>query len=359
MANPSFWAHQRVLLTGHTGFKGSWLSLWLDHLGAKTWGISLAPETNPNLYDIIQPLRNHTSFIADIRDPAAIRSVIAGSQPTIAIHMAAQALVRRSYRDPIDTFAANVMGTAQVLDALRDVPSLKAVVVVTTDKVYENAERGVPFVEDDALGGEDPYSASKAASEIAVSSWRQSYFEKSGAQIATARAGNVIGGGDWSEDRLIPDLWRAAKRGEAVSLRYPQSTRPWQHVLEPLSGYLMYAERLAERGGGRSVPWALNFGPSPKDELTVAEVAERFCSEVGLAHSWTLIPGDHPPEKRLLALNSAKAAEALGWTPKLTTPQSLSWTIEWYKAFNRGERMRDIAVAQIRDYENLRGSVSA
>jgi CDP-glucose 4,6-dehydratase len=357
MINDKFWAQQRVLLTGHTGFKGSWLGLWLEKLGSQCVGVSLPPQTDPNLYDGIAPLRAHVSRIADIRDRAALGAAMGDFQPTIAIHMAAQPLVRRSYRDPIETFEANVMGTANVLEALRGRNQLKAVLVITTDKVYENPERGHPFAEDDPLGGDDPYSASKAACEIAVQSWRKSFFAAEGIPVATARAGNVIGGGDWSEDRLIPDLWRAMRAGEVVTLRYPNATRPWQHVLEPLSGYLRYAERLAV--GDTTLPHALNFGPDAADEMTVSAVAQIFQDGMGTRGSWAQDQRANPHEMRALSLDSTRAAQTLGWRPRLSVRDAVLWTADWYKSFDNGGDSRAIALAQISRYEALGLGITA
>ena len=269
MIERAFWRDRRVLLTGHTGFKGAWLALWLERLGAQVFGLALPPTIpSPRGFPNWRPRRSR-SRIGDIRDAGVVARAVQEARPQIVIHMAAQALVRRSYRAPVETFATNVMGTAHLLDSLRGAEGLQAVLVVTTDKVYRNDGNGHPFAEDDPLGGADPYSASKAAAEIVVASMATSFFGGKG--VATARAGNVIGGGDWSEDRLIPDIWRAVKAGKPLRLRNPEATRPWQHVLDPLAGYLRYAERLAS---GADVPKALNFGPLPGDALTVAEIAD-------------------------------------------------------------------------------------
>jgi CDP-glucose 4,6-dehydratase len=349
--NQDFWSRQRVLLTGHSGFKGAWLSLWLEQMGTEVHGLSLAPETQPNLYGLLSPFAKATSEFSDIRDLAAVKSAVDAFRPTIAIHMAAQPLVRCSYRDPLRTFSCNVMGTGNVLEALREAPDLKAVVVITTDKVYRNLEQGTAFVENDPLGGHDPYSASKAAAEILVSSWSSSYFRERGVAVVTVRAGNVIGGGDWSEDRLIPDLWRAARSGKPVELRYPRATRPWQHVLEPLAGYLEFAEDLALQSKG--LPDALNFGPSAHEELSVSEVADLMAESLGVSQGW--VPSKDPvyAEMRSLALDSSLAIKTLNWKPRLSARHALAWTAEWYKRVDAGEDARLVTSEQINRYREL------
>ena len=264
-----FWSGQRVLLTGHTGFKGTWLALWLERLGATTFGLARSPDTDPSIFNLTRP--RLSSRIGDVRDPRVVAAAVELARPTVAVHMAAQPLVRYSYREPIETIATNVMGTANVLQSLRGQTNLRAVLVITTDKVYANPETGEPFAEDCRLGGHDPYSASKAAAEIVTASFAESFFGDGAARVATARAGNVVGGGDWAEDRLIPDLWRAHATATPVVLRNPGATRPWQHVLDLTAGYLVYVERLAS--GRDAAPAALNFGPVQGDTRTVAEVA--------------------------------------------------------------------------------------
>lgn len=344
----AFWADQRVLLTGHTGFKGAWLALWLEQMGATVHGLSLAPETSPNLFSAVQPLKQHVSVIGDIRDGKTVRAAVEAAQPSIAIHMAAQPLVRRSYREPLATFETNVMGTAQVLEALRGRPGLQAVLVITTDKVYLNHDTGRDFVEDDPLGGEDPYSGSKAGTEMVVRSWRHSFFRSGDTRVASARAGNVIGGGDWSEDRLVPDLWRAARARKPVELRYPNATRPWQHVLDPLCGYLIYAEDLARKVS--ALPEALNFGPPAAETVTVGEVAEAISQAMGSDKGWVLQPGDHPPEMKLLSLDPALAVRTLGWKQRLPAADALEWTAGWYRAFDEGGDPRALCRLQIAQY---------
>ncbi|MDP2296526.1 MAG: CDP-glucose 4,6-dehydratase [Pseudolabrys sp.] len=350
MIDHAFWRDRRVLLTGHTGFKGAWLSLWLEWMGAQVSGLALPPDTEPSLYALLQPFAGQQSRLGDIRDAATVADAVKSARPQIVIHMAAQALVRRSYREPAETFAANVMGTVHLLDALRGVDGLQAALVVTTDKVYRNDGEARAFVEDDPLGGHDPYSASKAATELAVASMAASFFTPNGIAVATARAGNVIGGGDWAEDRLIPDLWRAIRANAPLPLRYPQATRPWQHVLEPLSGYLMYAERLA-RGG--AVPAALNFGPPPGEVLTVAEIAEGIFGAMQSKQGWVQAEGANPDEAQTLAIDPALAMRTLGWRPRLQPVQALQWTADWYRASNDGGDPRKLALAQIEAYEAL------
>jgi CDP-glucose 4,6-dehydratase len=345
--NLSFWKGKRVFLTGHTGFKGAWLALWLERLGAEVTGYSLKPETSPNLFELLAPFSRHTSIIADVRDYAAIKDAVKSARPDLAIHMAAQPLVRRSYREPLDTFAVNTMGTAYFLESLRDCSALQAALVITTDKVYLNSETGRPFVEEDPLGGDDPYSASKAAAEMVVHSWTHSFF-RGGAAVATARAGNVIGGGDWSDDRLIPDLWRAARLDKPVELRYPSATRPWQHVLDPLNGYLSYLEALSSR---LSVPAALNFGPLSAAALTVGEIAETVSKAIGGHKGWLQAPGQHPPEMKYLAIDASKAQRSLDWHPRLSAPDALRWTVDWYRAYNQDQDMRAITIDQIARFE--------
>lgn len=352
MPDKNFWSRQRVFLTGHTGFKGSWTAQWLSILGARLVGFSLAPESTPNLHGLLGSIDNLETKIGDIRDPAALMQAIDACDPTVAIHMAAQPLVRRSYREPAETYATNVMGTLNVLDALRKAPSLRTVLVITTDKVYRNDDSGRPFREDDALGGHDPYSSSKAACEEVVSCYRQSYYDDAGIQLATARAGNVVGGGDWSEDRLIPDIWRAMLEKQSVLLRNPDSVRPWQHVLDPISGYLRYVEALASEHGEK-LPRALNFAPAPDSPMTVQAVTETLGAALGLEHPWQLATGFQPVEMKLLTLDSSLAQESLGWRPQLTGKQAVEWSAKWYLNQYRGVDARAFTIAQIAEYEAL------
>ncbi|HRY98252.1 MAG TPA: CDP-glucose 4,6-dehydratase [Bacteroidales bacterium] len=326
---------RKVLITGHTGFKGSWLSRWLEGMGAEVYGIALEPDTQPNHYDLF-PLRAR-SYILDIREGAKLRQLMQAIAPEVVFHLAAQALVRRSYAQPEETFSSNVMGTLNVLDACRDLPSLKAVVVVTTDKCYDNREWPYAYRENDPLGGKDPYSASKACAEILTASYRHSFMQtaaggpSSSVLVATARAGNVIGGGDWAEDRIIPDLVRAALAGNPLKVRYPQATRPWQHVLEPLSGYLMLGWRLLEGHAAFAEAW--NFGPDPSSNLSVLQLVD-----TAMGH-WSSVKVElpvqrEPHEAGLLMLDSTKARNVLGWNNVWDFPQSVAHTIEWYRDFH-------------------------
>jgi CDP-glucose 4,6-dehydratase len=337
-----------VFLTGHTGFKGAWLNLWLQSLGAKVTGYALAPHTEPSMFALVSG--HFASHIADIRDERKVRDALIGADPQIVIHMAAQALVRESYRDPLATYATNVMGTGTVLQACRAVKELECVLVVTSDKVYENHGEGRPFVEGDRLGGHDPYSNSKACAELLTGSFRDSFFGD-GAPIATARAGNVIGGGDWSQDRLIPDCVRALKAGGPVSLRYPEAIRPWQHVLEPLSGYLALAQALVQAPA--ATPRAVNFGPNPSSFCTVREVVEHFSAKFSGRPGWQRDPGTHPEEAGALTLSSVLAENSLDWHPRLAMGESLAWTADWYRAHAAGENMTKYSEAQIARYQSL------
>lgn len=318
---------RRVLLTGHTGFKGSWLATWLAEMGAQVTGLGLAPNSSPAHWDLLDTPA--TDIRADIREAALVREVFEQSQPEIVFHLAAQALVRRSYRDPLESWSTNVMGTANVLEACRLTPSVRAVVVITTDKVYANNEWPWGYRENDRLGGHDPYSASKAASELVVDSYRKAFWAVDGSPLmATARAGNVIGGGDWSEDRLIPDLVRAVQAGEPLEIRSPQSTRPWQHVLECLSGYLLLGQRLLEADESKATAW--NFGPAPEDNRTVEQVLTGLKTHWPQL-SWHTTSAERPHEANLLYLDCAQAKTSLGWRPVWTLEQSLEMTADWYR----------------------------
>jgi CDP-glucose 4,6-dehydratase len=363
-----FWRGRRVLLTGHTGFKGAWMSLWLGELGAEVTGYALAPAAEPNLWNIVAAGRRgektgggpaaargprHSaphSVIADIRDAERVGEAVARADPQIVIHMAAQALVRESYRDPLATYDTNVMGTAMLLQACRSLRRLECVVVVTSDKVYENRGEGRAFEEGDRLGGHDPYSNSKACAELVAASFRDSFFA-GGPPIATARAGNVIGGGDWSEDRLIPDCVRALQAGKPVTLRYPDAVRPWQHVLEPLSGYLTLAQALVT--APNETPRAVNFGPDPASFCTVREVVDALGTRFAGRPGWVSDPAPQPAEAHALTLSSTLAAHAFGWRPRLDIRESLSWTADWYLAHSAGENMATFSVAQLARYREL------
>jgi CDP-glucose 4,6-dehydratase len=349
-----FWRDRRVLLTGHTGFKGAWMSLWLKSLGADVTGYALAPAGAPNLWSMVgaQLVAGAAprSVIADIRDAKRVGEAVAHADPQIVIHMAAQALVRESYRDPLSTYATNVIGTAALLQACRYLPHLQCVIVVTSDKVYENLGDGRAFDESDRLGGHDPYSNSKACAELVAASFRESFFA-GGPPIATARAGNVIGGGDWSEDRLIPDCVRALESGRSVNLRYPDAVRPWQHVLEPLSGYLTLAQALVR--APQKTPRAVNFGPDPASFRTVREVVDAFAARFAGKPGWVRDPAPQPQESQALTLSSRLAGQTLGWYPRLDIHESLSWTADWYLAHSAGENMLAFSEAQIARYREL------
>ena len=348
--NEHFWRQKRVFLTGHTGFKGSWLALWLGSLGARLYGYALNPSTDPSLYvsaEINQDLETDTR--ADLSDLSRLRTCVQAAQPEIVFHLAAQPLVRESYLDPINTFATNVLGTAHLLDSLRGITSLKAVVVITTDKVYHNEEWAYPYRESDRLGGHDPYSASKAAAEIVTASYRSSFLSAQGVRVATARAGNVIGGGDWSVDRLVPDCLRAFAAGQAVQLRFPQAVRPWQHVLEPLSGYLLLAERLFSSDGFES-GW--NFGPSGDEgHAQVGQVAQVLGQLWGGGVVKLDARSQHPHEAGLLRLDVSKAAAQLAWKPRWNLQQALAATVSWQKSFLGGTEARSLCLEQIKQFQ--------
>jgi len=339
LPDPDFWRERRVLLTGHTGFKGAWLSLWLSSLGARVHGLALPPKTAPNLWSMVQG-RCGRSRIGDIRDRNTAAQAIAEASPDILIHMAAQALVRPSYEDPIGTYATNVMGTVHLLDAARAHSGIAAVLVVTSDKVYENKGNGTPFVEGDRLGGHDPYSSSKACTEHVVHSFRTSYWPKDRA-LATARAGNVIGGGDWSTDRLIPDCVRALEARQPVRLRYPNAVRPWQHVLEPLCGYLRQVENMVLHPADASA--AMNFGPPPEAFCSVSEVVERFSARFAGEPGWVSESAPVAAEAAFLTLGSDLARRELGWHPRLSLETALQWTADWYRAHRDGKVLRSRA----------------
>ena len=324
------------------------MNLWLQALGAKVTGYALAPHTEPSMFALVSS--HSPSHIADIRDEHKVRDALIGADPHIVIHLAAQALVRESYRDPLATYSTNVMGTGILLQACRALKQLQCVLVVTSDKVYENRGAGQPFVESDRLGGHDPYSNSKACAELLTVSFRDSFFGD-GAPIATARAGNVIGGGDWSQDRLIPDCVRALKAGEPVALRYPDAIRPWQHVLEPLSGYLALAQALVQ--APTATPRAVNFGPDPSSFCSVREVVEHFSAKFSGRPGWRPDAGLHPKEASALTLSSALAQNSLGWHPRLAIGEALAWTADWYLAHAAGENMTKYSEAQIARYESL------
>ncbi len=347
LVDPGFWRDKRVLLTGHTGFKGAWTTLWLHAMGAQVHGLSLPPDTEPNFFTLAGLDKIVPGGLCDIRDAGAVSALVSRAQPDIVIHMAAQALVLRSVKDPILTFETNVAGTANLLEALRQVTSLSAVLVVTTDKVYENAESGHPFVESDPLGGHDPYSASKAAAEIVVQSFARTYFQARSIPVATARAGNVIGGGDFSADRVVPDIWRALKNNNPVRLRNPKATRPWQHVLDCIAGYLSFVQFLVRN---RNSPAALNFGPDPELQLSVEQLVEEMQKAFGIKLGWVLDDGSKPREMQLLALDSRKARAELAWRDILPGHAAFKATAEWYQALERNEDMFAVSRQAIEEY---------
>ena len=346
--DPDFWRGRRVLLTGHTGFKGSWLSLWLQAMGAQVCGLALDPPTDPSLFVVARVAEGMDSRIADIRDLASVQAVMQAAQPEIVIHMAAQPLVRLSYQQPVETYATNVMGTIHVLEAARQTSSVRAIVNVTTDKCYENREWVWGYREDEPMGGHDPYSNSKGCAELVSSAYRKSFLKDAGIAMATARAGNVIGGGDWAADRLLPDILRALQDGEPVTIRNPHATRPWQHVLEPLSGYLLLAQRLVEQGQEHAEGW--NFGPRDEDARPVQWIVERMCAQWGAEAGWALQPGTHPHEANFLKLDISKARQRLQWSPRWSLETALSRIIEWHQAWISGRDMHALCLAQISQY---------
>lgn len=349
-----FWKGKRVLLTGHTGFKGAWLHFWLKQLGAHVKGLSLEPTTQPSLYHLLGNEGAAPKGIIDIRDRAGVLARVQSAQPEVVLHLAAQPLVRAGYRSPLDTFETNVQGTINLLDALRASPDLRSIVVVTTDKVYENPESERPFREDDPLGGYDPYSASKAACDIACASYRRSYFLPRGVGLATARAGNVIGGGDWAEDRLIPDAVRALDAGSALDIRRPNAVRPWQHVLEPLHGYMALAERLwHDPSAGPS----FNFGPDPSNTATVRQMIEFSRPHFDLDVMWGA--GDEGPhEAGLLTLDSSKAAQELSFSQRFSLAETIDRTWGWYHGLRLGRSASDLCLADLIAFETAQRGTS-
>lgn len=347
-----WWRGRRVLLTGHTGFKGSWAALWLKHAGAEVTGIGLAPGTTPALFELAGVAADVDHHLIDIaRQRETFAAEVAAARPEIVIHLAAQAILARGVREPVETFAVNTLGTAYLLNALRAVPGLKAVLVVTTDKVYETPARANrPLREGDPLGGDTPYAASKAAAEHVTHAFAETYFEPLGIPVATARGGNVIGGGDFSEGRLIADIYRAVSAGETVVLRRPGATRPWQHVLDCLSGYFAYAAALAS---GTKVPRALNFGPGSTRAIQVRVLTEAMLAALGAASGWKHVPEPSLVEVEELVIDSTLARETLGWSDRLPDDRAIAWTADWYRSLGRGDDMRVVTLAQIAAYERL------
>lgn len=350
-----FWHGKKVFLTGHTGFKGSWLAHWLTHRGAEVTGFSLQPPSEPNLFTVSKIGRRiHRSIEGDITHLGHVKEAMNGAAPEIVMHLAAQALVRDSYADPVGTYLTNVQGTVHVLEAVRKTPSVRAALVVTSDKCYENNDAGRPFRETDPMGGFDPYSNSKGCAELVTSAYRSSFLSaaaKSRVALGSGRAGNVIGGGDWGKDRLVPDIIRALINNGALTIRNPHATRPWQHVLEPLSGYLLLAERLYR--DGEAFAEGFNFGPDPGDERPVEWVVKQLISHWGNPKGWSLESADQPHEAKRLSLDSQKARLKLAWRPKLGVAESLQWTVEWFKAFAAGSDVSHKTIEQITRYEAL------
>lgn len=354
--SPGFWVGKRVFITGHTGFKGGWLSLWLASMGSKVSGYSLAPNTSPNFFEEAQIEGDlEKSFIGDIRDLERLQKEMADAEPEIVIHMAAQPLVRKSYTNPLETYAINIMGTVNVLESIRSLNCVRAVVIVTTDKCYENQERAAGYREDEPMGGYDPYSSSKACAELITGAYRQSYFSpekfnKHRVAVASVRAGNVIGGGDWSQDRLIPDAIKAFEINKALMIRNPLATRPWQHVLEPLSGYLVLAQALYQ--GGATFDGAWNFGPRDEDARSVSEVINLLFEKWKPVSRWERDPTEQPHEAHFLRLDCSKARNQLHWSPKWNLEQAIEKIFQWYSAYYQKSNMHDFSLQQIADYQN-------
>ncbi len=352
-----FFVGKKVFITGHTGFKGSWLCLWLHHLGAEVHGYALQPPTSPSLFELAQVAGLlHSHKIADIRDGACLAATMVQVQPEIIIHMAAQPLVRDSYRMPVETYAVNVMGTVHLLEAVRNCPGVKAVVNVTTDKCYENREWHWGYRENEPMGGYDPYSSSKGCSELVTAAYRNSYFNpvdygRHGVALASARAGNVIGGGDWASDRLIPDCIRALLSGETVRIRNPHAIRPWQHVLEPLSGYLLLARKLYEEGNAYAAGW--NFGPAEDDARSVEWIVRKLCAQWGGTAAYEIDAGDHPHEAHYLKLDCSKARAELSWRPKWSLEKALDAIVAWTRGYKDGDDPRRVCLEQIAEYTRV------
>ena len=353
---PEFWKNKKVLITGHTGFKGSWLSLWLQKKGAHVIGYALTPPTEPNMFGVADVARKMISITGDVRNLACLRDVFNEHQPEIVFHLAAQAIVRRSYENPAETYETNIMGTVNVLEAIRNTCSVRSAVMITSDKCYENREWVWGYRESDMMGGHDPYSSSKGCAELVISAYRRSYFSTDRKSehcpsIASTRAGNVVGGGDWAPDRLIPDILRAFMKARPVIIRNPKATRPWQHVLEPLRGYLMLAEQLWYEGDQFSGGW--NFGPNEDDNKPVARVADRLSVLWSDEARWEKDATEQPHEANYLKLDCSKSKALLKWRPLLNLDTTLTWIVDWYKAYQKNEDMNNIAMQHIARYERL------
>ncbi|MFF2018099.1 CDP-glucose 4,6-dehydratase [Paenibacillus sp. NPDC058177] len=348
----SFWENKRILITGHTGFKGSWLSLWLQKLGAQVTGYSLAPPTTPNLFTQAEVKNGMTSIYGDIRDLSLLKKTISEFDPEIIFHMAAQSLVRRSYQEPVETFSANVMGTVNLFEAARDAENLRAIINITSDKCYENKEWQWGYREIDPMGGYDPYSASKGCAELVTASYRRSFYnDQHKVAIASVRAGNVIGGGDWAEDRLIPDLVRSIQANKSLKIRNPHSVRPWQHVLEPLYGYLLLAEKMWSNGEEYSDAW--NIGPSDYDAISVEALLSLFQTGWKQKLNIQMDDGNHPHEAGYLKLDCSKARLRLGWKSNLSIQQCVQWVVAWTYAYLQEENIREFTLDQITSFEEL------
>ncbi len=359
MTDHAFWRGRRVFVTGHTGFKGAWLGLWLRSLGAIVTGYALRPATTPALFDLARVGDDISDIDGDVRDADHLRAALLEARPEVVMHLAAQALVLPGYTDPVGTYATNVMGTAHLLDAVRTCPGVRAVVVVTSDKCYDNREWLWGYREDEPMGGRDPYSSSKGCAELVTAAFRASFFPpdrhaEHGVAVATARAGNVFGGGDWAPDRLVPDIVRAIERGVPVHVRHPEAVRPWQHVLEPLAGYLRLAQRLVEAPDTAGGAW--NFGPHDADARPVRELVEALTAKWGDGARWHADPTARPHEAHHLRLDSSKARTLLGWRPALDLPAALDWTAAWYRECSRGADAKALTLAQIDRHRNLSGA---
>lgn len=352
--DPKFWHGKRVFLTGHTGFKGSWLSLWLQSMGAELYGYALNPPTNPALFEEADVAKGMSSVVGDVRDCGTLLAALKQSRAEVVIHMAAQPLVRLSYDQPVETYATNVMGTVHLLEAIRQVGGVRAVVNVTTDKCYENKEWVWGYREDEQMGGYDPYSNSKGCSELVTSAYRRSFFGNTDTCLASGRAGNVIGGGDWALDRLVPDILRAFERKEPVVIRNPYATRPWQHVLEPLSGYLTLAQKLYEEGQAYAEGW--NFGPNEDDAKPVQWIVEALVNDWGAGASWHLDCGEQPHEANYLKLDISKAKTRLGWGSRWSLAKALSEITAWHQAWLAGKNVQQLCLRQIEQFNLSRVS---
>ena len=357
--DPQFWKDKKILVTGHTGFKGSWLSVWLKELGANVIGYSLAPPTNPSLFELANVAEGMCSITGDVRDIEHLKSVSQKYSPEILIHMAAQSLVVESHKDPYGTYTTNVLGTLNILEAIRHSDSIKVVIIITSDKCYKNNEWVWGYREDDSLGGIDPYSNSKACAELITSAYRDSYFRKTNTSsknvaVATVRAGNVIGGGDWAENRLIPDVMQSLASNNRVTIRNPNSTRPWQFVMEPLDGYLTLAEQLWTHGAEYAEGW--NFGPNENDAQTVFQIVKKLGQLWGTHVAWEELHQPYPQEANYLKLDCSKARYKLKWAPKLDLDTTLKWVVEWYKSYNNAEDMEKLTKSQVVAYQNLHKS---